>query len=226
MRAALLAALALALPVAAAERPTVWELRLGLSAAEQPVGFVEFACGTKGGPPGKPVAGFAAFADCPADRATGLHEVAFRYDEEPEYVARALEQPSAIEFYAGTRVYGIPVIPSALFDDQGILRGVRLVTDQRGAEPGERNDDWTLANALKGRFGRDGWTCEALPALPDETPVASYAVKDRCTKTADGVWFSVERQYLHRRGQSYIDEGGVVQPGQFVSSASFEMIAE
>ena len=215
------------LPVAASglERPTVWDLRLGLPAAEQPAGFVELACGTNGGPPGRPLAAFAEFATCPADD-RGLHEVAFRYDEEAEYVARALEQPSAIELYAGTRAYGIPVTVSALFDAEGLLQGLRLVTDARGAEPGKRNDDWTLGTLLRARFGADGWSCEELPPGPGETAVASYFVKDRCTKAADGVAFTVERQYLHRRGQVYVDEGGKVQPGQFISSTSFEMVAD
>ena len=86
LAAALLATLS---PVSASERSTVWDLTLGTSAADLPHDFVDFACGSNGGPPGLALAGFADYASCPAEP-NGLHEVYFRYNDEQEYVARAL----------------------------------------------------------------------------------------------------------------------------------------
>lgn len=212
----------MSLPACVQARATIWDLTLGLPADQLPGGFAEFACGTNGGPPGRPIAGFAEFAECPADD-SGLHEVYFRYDDEAEYVARALEQSRAIEFYAGTRVMGVPVVASALFNDAGDLAGLRLATDPRGVDPGDRNDHWMLAGMLMQRYGSVGWSCVALPAAAGETPVSTYFVKDRCAKSAGNVRLMAEREYFHRRGQYFVDELGKAQPGKFTSASTFEV---
>jgi hypothetical protein len=168
------------------------------------------------------LATFAEYHTCPAGDA-GRHEVYFRYDDEPEYLARALEQTRAIDYFAGTRVFDFPVIVSALFDGSGHLVGVRVVTDSRGAEPGERNDHWSLAGSLMRHFGSEGWTCEERPLDPGEEPVSSYFVKDTCTKTTADAALSVEREYFHRRGQYFVDEFGKANPSSFTSAARFEM---
>ena len=67
----------------------------------------------------------------------GLHEIYFEYDDEYEYIARARDLPREIARWAGTTEGGFPVIVSALFDDGGVLAGIRLVTDPR---PDFRND--------------------------------------------------------------------------------------
>ena len=189
-----------------------------------PAGFVDFACGTRGGPPGRPLASFAEFAACPVDE-RGLREVYFRYDDEQEYVARALEQARAIEFYAGTEVYGIPVTVSALFDAAGTLQGLRIATDPRGVDPGDRNDHWRLAGMLMHHFGDDGWTCTDLARSPDENPVATYFVKTECRKSTGDAELVVLGEYLHRRGETFTDEFGKAQTTHFVSRSTFEMLA-
>lgn len=208
----------------AAERPTVWDVPLGASPADLPESFSEFACGTAGGPPGRPLAGFAGYGECPADP-SGLHEVYFRYDDEAEYVARALEQETAVAVHTGTRVYGTPVIVSALFDSAGIVRGIRMASDSRGVEPGDRNDHWMLAAHLMHRFGSEGWRCKSLEPEPGETPAATYWLKDRCEKTDEEAALTVVREYYQRRGESFTDAMGKVQPTHFVSLATFERIA-
>jgi hypothetical protein len=208
----------------AAERPTVFDLPLGTPAAALPAGFADFACGTGGGPPGRPLESFAEFGRCPESE-HGLREVYFRYDDELEYVARALEQPRAVEALAGTRVYGIPVTASALFDAEGMLQGLRLATDPRGIEPGERNDHWALAAMLMHRFGDAGWICADLPKSPDESPVSTFLVKSECRKTTKDASFVVLREYLHRRGEAFTDEFGKAQTTHFVSQSRFEMLA-
>src|SRR5450631_1012031 len=141
-RAALLmsAMLCCALPVTAQElhRSTIWDLVLGAQVAAQPPPqqFQAFACGSNGGSPRAPLTGWADFKRCPAEPG-GLHEVYFEYDDEIEYIARAHDNDREISRWAGTHEVMFPVIASALFDDSGILQGIRLVTDPR---PDHRND--------------------------------------------------------------------------------------
>ena len=63
--------------------------------------YVNYACGTNGGPPSRPLPNFAAFKTCKPD-ADGLHEVYFEYDDEQEYVARAMQNRDGIMRYGGT----------------------------------------------------------------------------------------------------------------------------
>src|SRR5262245_1710790 len=111
-------------------RTTVWDLRLGQPVAAQPAPeqFRTFACSANGGPPRARLAGWSDFMRCKAD-ADGLHEVYFEYDDEYEYIARARDLPREIARWAGTAKGGFPVIVSALFDDGGVLAGIRLATD-------------------------------------------------------------------------------------------------
>src|SRR5436190_1436020 len=93
-----------------AERPArteIWDLRLGSPIDQLPDGFVDYACGTGGGPPSTPLGGWSDFRRCRSEPG-GLHEVYFRYDDELEYWARANNLLPQMEQYAGTRTYGFP----------------------------------------------------------------------------------------------------------------------
>src|ERR1700730_2887071 len=64
-------------PLQAQDRPkrfNVWDIHIGAAAREIPDEFVNYACGTNGGPPSVPLSSFAEFAKCRAD-ANGLREV-------------------------------------------------------------------------------------------------------------------------------------------------------
>jgi len=220
--AALLALISLP-AMACPGRMNVWDLKLGEGASEIPDRFVDYACGTRGGPPSRPLAHFSEYARCPADE-RGLHEVYFRYDDEQEYIARALEQAHAIEMCDGTRVFGMAVVASALFDAAGALQGIRIVTDPRGAEPADRSDHWALGTMLRHHFGDAGWACHDIPAAEGETPVTTYFIKDECAKTSGDAALLVRRAYHHRRGENFTDEFGRVQATSFVSNTYFEMI--
>jgi hypothetical protein len=79
--------------IAAQDRPArlnVWDIHIGEAVSEIPDGFINYACGTDGGPPSVPLKNFADFKKCRPD-ANGLHEVYFEYDDELEYWARALD---------------------------------------------------------------------------------------------------------------------------------------
>lgn len=203
----------------------IWDLPLGTLAADLPDRFVDYACGTGGGPPSRPLPHFSGFALCRAD-AAGFYEVYFRYDDELDYLARAFEQPRLMGQYFGTKVYGYPVVTSALFDAAGVLSGIRIVTDPRGAAPEVRNDFWTLGTMLRARFGTAGWECADIPLQAGEEPVGSFLLKTNCTKAEAGFSYRIEQRHLRRRGQNYLDGATrLVVPSAFESLTLFEMFA-
>ena len=192
--ALVLAALPLvsAAPQAADEpiRPDAWAIKLGMLVADIPNAFAEFACGTRGGPPGLAIAGFGEFAKCPRE-GDGLAEVYFRYDDELEYWARANGLPDA-ERFAGTKVYNFPVVLSAMIDASARVRGLRVVSDPRDRSA-NRERAYQLSNFLLGRFGQENWTCADQPALEGETPVFGAFVKRRCEQTAATMRLSLDK---------------------------------
>jgi uncharacterized protein YjbI with pentapeptide repeats len=203
--AALLLSLVLPIGAAAAQswdHPTVFDLKLGAAASQIPSdGYVDFACGTNGGPPSRPIAGFTDFALCKAEP-SGLHEVAFRYDDELEYVARAHDKDYQIALFEGTTAYSHPVIVSALFDDAGILQGTRIVTDPRVSVE-QRMQAAELSNFLGARYdvSRDDCTDDAPAA--GEQPIAGSLIKRTCVKTLpDGSVATLRVEHLRRPGQS------------------------
>ena len=126
------------------------DLRVGMTVAELPAeGYVDLACGSDGGAPGAALARWAEFARCPPD-AAGLHEVTFAFAESP--LAELGER------WEGTKVAGHPVIPSLLIDEQGVVQGIRIVTDP-DARMYLKKKAFLLGIRVMGRYGRDGWTC-------------------------------------------------------------------
>ncbi len=202
-----------ALPAAAQERPkrlTIWDIHLGEAANAIPDEYVNYACGTDGGPPSIPLPNFTAFAKCRPDK-DGLHEVYFEYDDELEYEARALNDPVAIRMYAGTTAFEFPIVASLLFDDAGRVMGERMVTDPRQHLARDRIEFWELANFLRQRFGDNGWECKDLPVEEGEGPVGSRFIKNRCEKTANGVHMVVEAAPVPEERPA-IPRSGIRQP--------------
>src|SRR6202051_1998226 len=127
----LAAALAAVLGGARAQELTtkIWDIKLGTPVTALPLDqFVDPACGTNGGPPSRGVASFAGVALCPLDKASGLHEVWFRYDDELEYIARARRSEIMIRLYQANALGGQPIITSLLIDDSGLVEGYRILT--------------------------------------------------------------------------------------------------
>lgn len=203
----------------------IWKVTLGMKAGEIPDEFIEHACGTHGGPPSIKLAGFTDFMKCKPE-ANGLREVYFRYDDEYEYWARANELELETQLFSGTRLFDYPVIMSLLFDEDGAVRGVRVITDPRvgDAERGRR-EFWTMANFVKIRFGPDNWNCRDLPKEEGESPAGSYFIKERCEKRLDGDLYLYERRYYHKKGQTFIDpHSGGINTEAYVSSTWFELL--
>jgi hypothetical protein len=214
-------------PIAhAADRLTrlnVWDIHIGEAAAKIPDGFINYACGTNGGPPSLPLANFTEFKKCKPD-ANGLHEVYFEYDDELEYWARALDIEEEIRRWAGTTAYEFPVVASVLFDDAGLAKGVRLVTDPRQRLSRDRREFSALANFIRGRFGDEGWQCRDLPPEEGEHPIGSFFIKNHCVKTANGLRLVLEQRYFRKKGQQAIDpQTGAPRMEDYESMTRFEM---
>jgi hypothetical protein len=217
-------------------RHEIWDIALGTAIADLPDDFVDYACGTNGGPPSLPLAGWKDYRRCRPD-ANGLREVYFRYDDEIEYWAKANNLADQMEQYIGTKTYGFPVTVSVLIGDNGeggrqgedqtggVVRGIRIVSDPRDPT-GDRDEAYLLRNFLNARFGREGWRCEDLGPDPGETPVAGIFVKQRCEKDMDGgVHGLLVTHYLRKPGQSQYDpHSGRETTNQFESSVRFELV--
>jgi hypothetical protein len=225
--------LALALTVALANVPALAQgrpdpgeirgLKLGLKAQSMSLdGFGDLACGSNGGPPRQKLEDWSEFGKCRPE-ANGLHEVAARFDDEDEYIGKAIDEPRYARGRTGTRVAGHPVILSVLFDRDGMVRGLRFVTDARAA-PHERRVAHLLRLAVINRYEPDGWTCTDFPAATGESPVGGVFIKQRCEKTSAGRHLSVETRFLRKPGQSDNDPvTGEYRAGAFESWTRFEL---
>jgi hypothetical protein len=211
----------------AAERPRrleIWDLQLGASVDQLPDEFIEYACGTAGGPPSRPLEGWRDFMHCRPE-ASGLREVHFRYDDELEYWAKANNLLAQMQRYAGTKTYGFPIVTSALISPEGILSGLRIVSDPRAED---RDEAYLLRNFLNARLGREGWQCEDSPPSGGEAPVGGIFVKQHCRKQVDGTTTaSLTTRYLRKPGQSQFDpRSGRETKGQFESGVRFELVRD
>jgi hypothetical protein len=238
---AALTILALAWPIAAdaqgLRRSSVWDLKLGEPVAAQPSiqEFRSYACGSNGGPPRQQLSGWADFARCRAEP-NGLHEVYFEYDDELEYIARARDLDREISRWAGTTELSFPVVVSALFDRDGILKGVRLVTDARPdhrndvteANVRKRADAYLLGGVLAGRHNITASSdCTSQPPAEGESAVGDAFIKQFCevSNSAARRKISLRVQLFRKPGQSGFNPQLPTQltEGQFESSTRFEM---
>jgi hypothetical protein len=198
-------------------------LKLGLAAKSMTTdGFGEFACGSNGGPPRQKLEDWADFASCRPE-ANGLHEVYVRFDDEDEYVGKAIDDPLHAQGRTGTRVAGHPVILSVLFDRGGVVRGLRFVTDPR-ASPYERRMAHLLRLAVINRYEPDGWSCTDFPPAAGESPVGGVFLKQRCEKATPERHLMVEARFLRKPGQADVDPiTGESRPGAYESWTRFEI---
>ena len=208
----------------APRRADVWSLKLGTPASELPNNdFIDYACGSNGGPPQEPLAGWSDYNKCKPEP-NGLHEVYFRYDDELEYWARAHRARTLIAQKAGTKVLDFPVILSGLFDARGRLAGLRIVTDPQ-ASPQDRKQAYTLTNFFKARYDSDAWDCIDTPPAPGENPVGTLYINRRCTKLVKGDMRAVlETKFLRKPGQAEFSGSGKLTVGQFESSTRLELL--
>ena len=207
-------------------RLTIWDIALGAHAANLPTHeFMEFACGSNGGPPLRPLSGFVDFAQC-SPEASGLYEVQFRYDDEDEYWAWAHRAEFQYELVAGTKDSGYAVIVSVLFNAAGIVHGLRMVSDPRVVPIELRERSHDLRNYLLVRFDPVGWTCEDLPIDEGFKPLVGPLINQKCAKTHGGTKnVEVITHHFRKPGQFYRDPiTNVITEGQFESSVHVEIV--
>jgi hypothetical protein len=130
-----------------------------------------------------------------------------------------------MEQYIGTKTYGFPITVSALIDEPGVVRGIRIVTDPRDPT-GDRDEAYLLRNFLNARLGRDNWTCEDQPAVDGETAVTGVFIKQRCEKQIDDMTrATLVTRHLRKPGQSQYDpHSGKETTNQFESNVRFELV--
>ena len=213
--------------------PSVWDLPLGAHAsALRASEFINYACGTDGGPPSQPIGGWSDWAKCKPEPATGLFEVYFEYDDEPEFVARARDLATQAALYAGTTIYGLPVVASALFDSNGFFVRLRIVSDAR-APVEKRELGASLSGYLAVRFGDALWACASLPARAGETEYRGSYLRRLCRQeeaaglttaaAEDRATLTLETHSYRKPGQSAIDPlTRRATTGAFESSTRFE----
>ncbi len=223
-----------ALPASAA-RLTVWDLKLGTPVDQMPawIEFRAYACGSNGGPVLTPLKGWEEFRRCrPDDK--GLYEVYFEYDDEEEFIARALED-GRLGRNAGTVDKQFPVVTSALFDANGILQGVRLITDPRPdykvdnflAFLKPREEHYLYGAFITSQFNmvaaRD---CQRVPLAAGENDIGGQYTKLDCERidAAQGRRYVVQVRYFRKPGQYERDPvNGTLTEGQFESSTRAEV---
>ena len=226
--------LATALPAQAA-RLTIWDLKLGTPVAQMPawIEFKGYACGSNGGPVTTPLKGWEEFKKCrPDDK--GLYEVYFEYDDEEEYIARAMEDVR-IGRVVGTSDNSYPLMLSALFDDAGILKALRLITDPRQdfradnfyATLKTREQHHLYGPFLSARFNMNiASDCVKVPLGPGESPVGDTYTKLDCERrdAAKGVRHLLQTRYFRKPGQLDRDPvTGNLTNGQFEAYTKAEI---
>lgn len=221
---------AAAAPALAAERPVDGDfrtLKLGLLASEMSEeGYYAFACGSNGGPPLRAIEGWTDFARCAPEEASGLHEVYVEYDDELATRAEALTRLGAdarsVGKYSGTRVAGHPVVLSVLFDNDGVVRGLRAVTDSR-AKYEDRRKAYLLRIPIQFRYGRRNWSCADIDPAPGETPLGDIFIKLHCQKIAADRRLVLETHLYRKAGQRGVDDNDQLAVGEFRSEARIEI---
>jgi hypothetical protein len=214
-------------------RLTIFDLPLGTAAGALPpaASFKGLACGSNGGPPLARLYDWTAFRRCAPEK-DGVHEVYFEYDDSAEQAARARGDFPA-GWMAGTAYEAFPIVASALFDDRGMLVGLRIVTDPRPEQQDDpflrlrpRQEHYLLAIYLADRFGISPADCVDYPLEAGESAVFGLVTKRSCERrdAATETTYRTEARYLRRRGETDFDpDTGLRTIGQYVSETRAEI---
>ena len=100
-------------------------------------------------------------------------------------------------------------ILSLLFDDNGIVKGIRIMTDPR-ASLFERKKAVLLKKHLEGMWGKDPWECKDVPKLDGETAVSEKQafIKDICMKFQKDKFIILQSRYFRKKGQTGFTPSG------------------
>jgi len=205
---------------------SIWDVQLGQPVTAVPDSAAAIiACGTNGGPISTELKSFGDWAQCTPE-ASGLREITFTYDDEKDYIARAME----LEYRAlagGTSVYAHPVVLSILVDDKGISQGIRIVTDDRASDS-DRRVAVVLSKNFQARFGPWNLDCQDIPMQAGEQKVGSEFIHQRCTGTnpnGSGQKVLIEGSYLRKKGQEGLSrDTQQVNKGYYESETRLELM--
>ncbi|MGH1481877.1 MAG: hypothetical protein ACRBM6_24625 [Geminicoccales bacterium] len=164
-------------PAPAAEDPLKGDLRnlsVGTKVVDLPKErFINFACGADGGDPAKELTGWQDYLQCPAND-QGLHEVTFDYAEDNPWA-------EVNDKWEGTKVAGHPVQPSLLITADGMVKGIRIVTN--GKRLYLKKKAYLLPIRIMGRYGQDGWDCNDAEPSDGKTAIGGMFIDRDCEKT-------------------------------------------
>ena len=204
---------------------SIWDFELGAPVTQAPdIKVGEIACGTNGGPQGRPLVSFADYETCEPEP-SGLREVSFTYDDEQDYIALALNAEYKF-LYGGTSVFAHPVIVSVLVDPEGIVQGRRIFTDDR-IDTYDRRNAVTLICNFKARFTNWSLKCRDIDMKEGEQPVGKQLIHELCTgESPDGTrLLELEATLLRKKGQRGLNpETQEVNQGYFESKTRFEEV--
>jgi len=115
------------------------------------------------------------------------------------------------------------VIISVLVDKDGVIDGIRIITDSR-AEIRERRRAASLSDTLKSRFG-DKWQCVDNPPADGEVPLSGMFINQSCKKSnSQQDTMALDTRYLRKKGQKSRDPAtGKRITGAFESLTRFEL---
>jgi hypothetical protein len=177
------------------------------------------------------LSGWSDFRKCTAE-GDGLHEVYFEYDDQAEKRARATMNIPA-GWGLGTSYDYFPIMASALFDNDGILRGLRIATDPRPEQRKDtflrlrpRSEHYLLELYLLDAFGMTAADCKDLPLGPGNRPVLGMATNRICNRIDEAAkrQYHIEARFFRRPGERDVDPAtGSLTEGQFVSETRAEI---
>ncbi|MDB5541452.1 MAG: hypothetical protein JWQ89_3179 [Devosia sp.] len=188
-------------------------------------GYGAFACGSNGGPPLASLSGWTDFMKCEPE-ANGLREVYAEFGRQAGQMAELFREQYDdelwIQKFVGTRMANFPVVLSLLFDESGIVRGYRAVTDAR-APLQDRGKAYLFRFPIYERYGSEGWDCVERDPAPGETGVGKVYLNEVCEKDVDQKHVRVEAHFFRKPGQTGTDINGMFEPGQFESLTRWEV---
>ena len=203
----------------------IWDVELGASVETIPTLDVnDLACGTNGGPTSYALETPSEFTKCKPEP-TGLREIHFSYDDELDYVARAMNSEYKV-LQDGTSVFAHPVIVSILADEAAVIQGIRIVTDQT-AELEYRRRAVSLLRNLVAKYKNWNLECTDLPLEEDEKRIGGHFVKQTCMgKSPDGTSvIRLDGRHLRKPGQTAVNrETRAVNATYFESFTRLEIV--
>jgi hypothetical protein len=167
------------------------DITVGMPVVQIPEeGYVNLTCADD---PGRQLARWSAWRDCPADADT-VRAVRFEFNPETSR--------------EGTLVAGHPVILTALIDEAGSVASLKIDTDPK-ARLYMRKKAFLLGVQVMARYGSDGWECTQRPPDHGEQPVGGTYIRESCRKVIQGRVLVVERDLFRRIDQdnkNFVDQ--------------------